>query len=295
MTQKALSDRNNKHIRETCIVTANVCVANTCRLPKVPPRLVYTKPNCDLVTLADQTLPHLHSGSASDTHKELRKNFNDLARQDVRLAHWINYKREFTPAMIAAYDIVRKSDAWGGKDIDKLAPEDRKIWNEAPWRAWVRTVDVMAKDVITWGVYDNFVELMEHAAVGGVLVTEFLTWWALCGAGHVSTLTYKERQKWADSSIFHGTALLTLGKMVRKLGMHELGYPLDWTNGPDAEPKLRVHQTSDKDMKVHEKRSKDILEEVHLEIRNEQKDGRNYSIQEPYPWVPVAYRGRRDD
>ena len=82
--------------------------------------------------------------------------------------------------------------------------------------------------------------------------------------------------------------------MVRKLGMHELGYPLDWTKGPDAEPQLRVHQTSDKDMKVHEKRSKDILEEVHLEIRNEQKDGRNYSIQDPHPWVPVAYRGCRD-
>ena len=103
--------------------------------------------------------------------------------------------------MIAVYDTVRKSNAWGGKDIDTLAPEDRNIWNQAPWRAWERTIGIMANNVLTWGVYDNFVELMDHAAVGGVLVTEFLTWWALCGAGHVSTLPYKERVKWAESTM----------------------------------------------------------------------------------------------
>ena len=58
--QKALSDRNNEHIRETCIVTANACVANTGRLTKGPPRSVYTKPDCDVVTQAHHTLSHLH-------------------------------------------------------------------------------------------------------------------------------------------------------------------------------------------------------------------------------------------
>ena len=174
-----------------------------------------------------------------------------------------------------------------------MAPYDNSIYRQAPWRAWTRTVEGMAKKVLTWKVFDNFVEMMELSEKG-VLVTEFLTWWAICGTGYVSTLEYKDRLKWADTSIFHGTALITLGKMVKRLGMRGLDYPLDWTDGPNGGPKLRVHQTTDKLMKVHEKRSQDILDKVHQDIRNEQKDGRNYSIQR-LPWVPRAYRGGQDE
>ena len=131
-TQKALSDRNNEHIREICIVTANACVANTGRLTKGPPRSAYTKPDCNIVTQADHPLPHLHSGAASDIHEELRKNFLILARQDVRRAHYVHYKREFSPALIAIYDIIRNSKAWDRKDRSKLAPEDKSIYRQAP-------------------------------------------------------------------------------------------------------------------------------------------------------------------
>ena len=79
----------------------------------------------------------------------------------------------------------------------------------------------------------------------------------------------------AETSIFEGTALVTLGKMVKSLSLDQFDYPLDWPKGPDGSPVLRVHQTTDKEMKVHVRRSKDILKEIHGEHRDEQKEGRN--------------------
>ena len=77
---------------------------------------------------------------------------------------------------------------------------------------------------------------------------------------------------------------------MKSLRIDQLDYPLDWPEGPDGSLVLRVHQTTDEEMKVHVRRSKDILKEVHGEHHDEQKDGRNYKIHSP-PWVPNALRG----
>ena len=59
-------------------------------------------------------------------------------------------------------------------DINDLAPEDKNVYCQAPWRVWTQMVERMAKKVQTSHVFDNFVKWDEVSSQDGVLVTKFL-------------------------------------------------------------------------------------------------------------------------
>ena len=94
---------------------------------------------------ADHNLPHLHSGVRLEKHAELRCQFNMMACQDVRIAHYIAYKRSFAPGLLAVYEIIRNSLAWEGIDINHLAREDKPIYCQNRWHAWTQAVNSMGK------------------------------------------------------------------------------------------------------------------------------------------------------
>ena len=173
-----------------------------------------------------------------------------MARSNIRHAHYTSYKRALLRMYYFILGLSRTYSCWTNDVVfDLLVGEDSSKHRMVPWRGWEDILLDFVNNVVNYGVYDDFVLWFKDSAEKGVLVNVFAIWWGLVGAPHVSTLSYKKRKEFVTpSKIFVGMALHSLGRLVKELEWDKQGYPLDWPNGEDEPPVLRVHLTPDDEM-----------------------------------------------
>ena len=83
-------------------------------------------------------------------------------------------------------------------------------------------------------------------------------------------------------------------RLVKELGWDKKGYPLDWPNGEDEPPVLRVHLTPDDEMAQLQKDCKAEWDRSHDHHKKTLKVGRTYPIHNP-PWKPALLRAEEGE
>ena len=118
------------------------------------------------------------------------------------------------------------------------------------------------------------------------MAVHFVPVWAL----HISTWVnflpdLKERLLWYRTCL-RGTAAKVMGDIVRASGLDELGYPLDYSENDDEDPKLRIYlgEWDSQEIKAIEKRLKKVSEAAKQEMLNRLKNNNTHHY-----WVGSHY------
>ena len=106
--------------------------------------------------------------------------------------------------------------------------------------------------------------------------------------------TRKGRILSPSPKFFVGTALHSLGRFIKQLGWDKEGYPLDWLNGKDEPPVLRVHLTRDNEMTQLQQDCKDQWKRSNNYHELTLKGGRSYPIHD-LPWKPAILRAKEGE
>ena len=144
-----------------------------------------------------------------------------------------------------------------------------------------------------WGITPEW----DAAGRKGMIAVHFVPVWALHIATWVNCLPDRnERLLWFNTCL-RGTAPKVMGQIVRASGLDELGYPLDFSENDDEDPKLRIHleDGDNQEIKAIEKRltkvSKAAKKAMLTHLKN--RHTKQYWVGAHY-WTPAVLGGKEE-
>ena len=104
----------------------------------------------------------------------------------------------------------------------------------------------------------------------------------------MSTLTHAQRLAWKNK-VLRGDSARDLSWLIRKTGMADEDYPVNYPNGKREAVELRIHETLDSVMKQLKADEKTELKRGHDYILDKMKNEKKKYFIGKHLWTPVKH------